>query len=238
MLEQHSHYQTHQKKCDEFQHNNQNQSISYKNSQNKYTQFDPPNSYTRQPSKSLLKSANTTNIPISIEKENTTLQVPPGNGKENSKSTKVKGKVILVGDSILSGINVKSLSTDKFKTVVRDIPGATSDDMAHHTIPFSEKNPKKLIIHATTNDIYRNIDTIGNYEKIYNYVKASASKTELIFSEICCRGDRKGVMNEVKTLNKKIEEFCKSKNLALIRHSDVNQNCLAKKKLHLQEKGI
>ena len=77
-----------------------------------------------------------------------------------------KGKVILVGDSILSGINVKSLSTDKFKTVVRDIPGATSDDMAHHTIPFSEKNPKKLIIHASTNDIYRNIDTIGNYEKI------------------------------------------------------------------------
>ena len=52
-------------------------------------------------------------------------------------------------------------------------------------------------------------------------------KTELIFSEICCRGDRKGVMDEVKTLNKKIEEFCISKNLALIRHSDVN--CLEKK---------
>ena len=43
-------------------------------------------------------------------------------------------------------------------------------------------------------------------------------------------------MNEVKTLNKKIEEFCKSKNLALI--SDVNQNCLANKKLHLHKKGI
>ena len=42
-------------------------------------------------------------------------------------------------------------------------------------------------------------------------------------------------MNEVNTLNK---EICKSKNLALIRHSDVNQNCLAKKTLHLYEKGI
>ena len=30
----------------------------------------------------------------------------------------------------------------------------------------------------------------------------NASKTELIFSEICWRGDKKGVMNEVKTLNK------------------------------------
>ena len=82
MLEQHSHYQTHQKKCDEFQHNNENQPTTYKNSQNKCTQFDPPNSYTRQPSKSLLKSANTTNIPISIEKENTTLQAPPGTKKK------------------------------------------------------------------------------------------------------------------------------------------------------------
>ena len=43
---------------------------------------------------------------------------------------------------------------------------------------------------------------------------------ELMFSEICCKGDKKGVMNEVKALNKKIEEFCKSKYLALIRHSD------------------
>ena len=89
-LEQHSHYQTHQKRCNEFQHNNQNQSTSYKNNQNKCTQLDPPNLYTRQSSKSLLKSADTTNIPISIEKENTTLQVPPGNRKENSKSIKVK----------------------------------------------------------------------------------------------------------------------------------------------------
>ena len=42
----------------------------------------------------------------------------------------------------------------------------------------------------------------------------------------------------MKTLNKKVEEFCKSKNLALIRHRDVNQNCLAKKRSHLHEKGI
>ena len=45
-------------------------------------------------------------------------------------------------------------------------------------------------------------------------------------------------MNEVKTLDKKIEKLYKSKSLALNRHSDVNQNCLAKKKLHLHENGI
>ena len=38
-------------------------------------------------------------------------------------------------------------------------------------------------------------------------------------------------MNEVKALNKKIEDLCKSKNLALIRHSGVNENCPAKEKI-------
>ena len=46
------------------------------------------------------------------------------------------------------------------RPLFESIPGATSDDMVHHTIPFAEKNPKKLIAHAGTNDIYGNIDTI------------------------------------------------------------------------------
>ena len=77
--------------------------------------------------------ANTTNILITIGKENTALQAPPGNRKVNTKSIKLKAKVILVGDSIVSGLNGKGLSTDKFTTVVQDIPGATSDDLVHHT---------------------------------------------------------------------------------------------------------
>ena len=44
LLEQNSHYPTHQRRCNEFQRNNQN----------KCTQFDPPNSFTTEPSKSLL----------------------------------------------------------------------------------------------------------------------------------------------------------------------------------------
>ena len=96
---------------------------------------------------------------------------------------------MLVGDSIVSGINGQGLSADKFTNVVYDSPGAGSDDMVHHTISFAEK--KKLIIHTGTNNIYSNIDTIENNEEIYNYVKTNASKTELIFSEICCRGGKK-----------------------------------------------
>ena len=112
MLEQNSHYQTHHRRCDEFQ------------------QFDSPNSFIREPS----TSANTTNVPMTIGNENTALKAPTGNEKVNTKSIKVQGNVAIVGDSIASGLNVvivgdsivsglngKSLSTDKFTTVVCDI---------------------------------------------------------------------------------------------------------------------
>ena len=56
LLEQTSHYKTDQRRCDDFQ------------------QFDSPNSFTREPSKSLLTSANTTNVPIIIRNENTALE--------------------------------------------------------------------------------------------------------------------------------------------------------------------
>ena len=170
LLEQNSHHQNHQGGCNEFQ------------------QFDPPNSFTREPSKSILQSANTTNVSIKIGNENTDLKALTGNGKVNTKKSI---KIVLVGDSIVSGIKEKGLSTNKFTTVVRNIPGATSEDMVHHTVPFAEKNSKNLTIHAGTNDIYSNIDTIGNYEKIYKCVKTNASKTDHIFLEICCRGDIK-----------------------------------------------
>ena len=69
LLEPNSHYQTYQRRCDEFQRNNQKQTISYKNRQKKYTHFGPSNSFNTEPSKSLLKSTNTTNIPITIGKK-------------------------------------------------------------------------------------------------------------------------------------------------------------------------
>ena len=61
------------------------------------------------------------------------MEVPPVNGKENTKSITLKKKVILVWDSIVSGKSLgkkgKSLSKDKFMTVVSKIPGEISDDI-------------------------------------------------------------------------------------------------------------
>ena len=108
------------------------------------------------------------------------MEIPLGNWKEKELKEKVKEKVILVRDNIVSGVNGKSLSMFKLTTVVCNIPGATSNDMSHHTISFAKKNLKKLIAYTSTNDTYSNIDTIWNYEKIYSSVKTNSSKTELV----------------------------------------------------------
>ena len=75
------------------------------------------------------------------------MQAPPGSGKEISKSIKVIEKVILAGDSIVSGVNGKDLSTDRFTIILRDIPGATSDDMVRgNQAPFMTKELSKTIL--------------------------------------------------------------------------------------------
>ena len=141
------------------------------------THFDPPNSSSRQPSKSPLKSATTKYF---LGKENTAMEVPPVNGKENTKSIKVTEKITHVRDSV----NEKGLSTDKFTSIFRDIPRVTSDDMVHHAISFAEKNPKKLIVHAGINNIYSNKEITANCKKKCNYVKRNPVKRNLYFQKL------------------------------------------------------
>ena len=48
-------------------------------------------------------------MPMSIEKENTTLQAPPGNRKENSKSIKVKEKKLSLLETVLSLVEMEKV---------------------------------------------------------------------------------------------------------------------------------
>ena len=61
--------------------------------------------------------------------------------------------LIIVGDSIFSGINRKELSTENFKTIVCDIPGATSQDMVIMLVLNHKINHKMLIIHVRTSKL-------------------------------------------------------------------------------------
>ena len=81
------------------------------------------------------------------------------NGKANNDETPSNfkhawpaGTCLIVGDSILTGIDEKRLSRNNQVVKVRDFRGATIDDLKHHLVPLLKKKPEHIILHIGTND--------------------------------------------------------------------------------------
>ena len=58
-----------------------------------------------------------------------------------------KGTCLIVGDSILAGIDEHRLSTGKKKVKGRYFPGARTDDMYDYMKPLLRKLPDYIILH-------------------------------------------------------------------------------------------
>ena len=61
-----------------------------------------------------------------------------------------KGTTLVIGDSMLAGLREAKLSRNK-KIKVRFFPGAKTEDLQYHLIPYLKK-PGNIIIHIGTND--------------------------------------------------------------------------------------
>ena len=70
----------------------------------------------------------------------------------NFKHAWSAGTCLIVGDSMLTGIDEKRLSRNNQVVKVRDFRGATSDDLKHHLAPLLKKKPEHIILHTGTND--------------------------------------------------------------------------------------
>ena len=62
---------------------------------------------------------------------------------------------LIVGVSIISGLNEKRLSHKDNLVKIRSFPGATVDDMYHYLVPLLKKRPDNIIIHCGTNNTIR-----------------------------------------------------------------------------------
>ena len=67
-----------------------------------------------------------------------------------------KGTCLIVGDSILAGIDENRLSTGKHKAKVRYFPGARTDHMYNYMKEPLRKLPDYIILHIGTNDAVNN----------------------------------------------------------------------------------
>ena len=132
---------------------------------------------------------------------------------------------------------------------VRNHPGATSSQMKKHVEAVMEDNPEILILHCGTNDITKkkldksanpprevSIDTVGEMENIFKYVKKTSPNLPIAWSAITPRLDG-DYANIVRGENSKMKELCSRYNVDYIDNNNFEQNCLGEKGLHPNKRG-
>lgn len=99
------------------------------------------------------------------------------------------GSTLLLGDSILSGINRKGL---KSNVECHSISGATVDMLLNKIKVYDLKNFRNIIIYVSGNDVSQKVDPEyieERYESLINYIKSKNSTITIYLCGICPRGD-------------------------------------------------
>jgi hypothetical protein len=155
----------------------------------------------------------------------------------NGKIAKGDSPIILIGDSIIKGINPRKIS--KRQIIKHTFPGKTAEEVKPeiNTIP-SETAPSHVIIHAGTNNLPTNSvrETVKHIEELANCVKQRFPSSQIGLSSITIRNDI-DLSTKVMDVNKKIEEFCNNMGFEFIDNQNIDNSCLNGSNLHLNSKG-
>ena len=122
-----------------------------------------------------------------------------------------KGTTLVIGDSMLAGFREAKLSRNK-KIKVRFFPGAKTEDLQYHPIPYLKKKPGNIIIHIGTNDSpYKSEDLI--YKEFLN-VKQIIHKhhpdcKNIVVSSPIIRTDKQEANNILKKYNSILKQEAK-----------------------------
>ena len=108
---------------------------------------------------------------------------------------------------MLNNINSRGLSKSK-KVSVRNFPGATSEDILAEVEDALKTHPDTLIVHAGTNDLTKNINTLRSVKKLCEKAKRISSDTKILFSNIIYRKGRRNTDKQRIDTNARLKNFC------------------------------
>ena len=146
--------------------------------------------------------------------------------------------ILIAGDSMLSGLDERRLSS-KGGVKVRAFPGSTIADLREHYIqPLLKKRPSSVIIHAGTNDASQegaNADKILDaLLDLKTEIEKNIQGCKVILSLPTQRVDKPSANKIIQSLNKKILSL----NISTINNNNISKNELGRKGLHLNMKGV
>ena len=217
-----------QKKQSDAVQNNQEQSKQKKQSDAKTTNKDKREPEREEENKERPKAKNPANKEDAPTVVNETTQA--------SREKPSKKSILLTGDSLLNGISENGLRS-KHNVKCRPHSGASSQDMIDFIKPYLRKKPDAIILHCGTNDLTKGVNTIESLEKIVQTAKTESEWTELVISGLVTRRDKPGMIKKVADLNSRVKDFCRNQQIKFLDNSNLNDACLAAKKLHLNKRG-
>ena len=102
-----------------------------------------------------------------------------------------KGTVLIVGDSVVSGLRESKMSFRR-NIKVRFFPGARIQDMCYYLVPLLRKRTNKVILHVGTNDAphIRADEILEELGKLKNLIWEMLPSVKIILSAPTVRVDK------------------------------------------------
>ena len=96
-----------------------------------------------------------------------------------------------------------------------------------------------IIIHTGTNDIQNKVNTLQKVRKVITTIKEIDVNNEIqiAFSSVIRRDDQ-DFEEEIKEINRKLENLRKGKGIKFTNNNNIDGSCLNRSKMHLNKSGI
>ena len=193
------------------------------------------NHRTSQCQSSSLNSQNKSLNPSSNNNQNQNASSPESEPLSNTssrqsslKNSKIESKkdVIIIGDSMLNGINEEGLSDDRYKVKVKNHSGATTEDICDFIKPEVRKKPDIIMVHAGANDIKNTTKSFENYKKITNIIKSKLTKLQLCNFQDVMSKDKPDIEKKVIEFNSRLPKFCSKNRIDIKENKNLDGSCL------------
>lgn len=211
-------------------------------------------------SESVMQQKIPVNKPKKIEKNSVTVDEKRKKNKKNRKhkqkssTTKVTNtqsnssasrqleqeekRVVILGDSVVKGLQWWKMSKNNVRVQVKCFPGATVSDMECYAIPTLRSDPDEIIVHIGTNDLrHRSSQDVA--EDIINLCDDLSQNTtaRITISGLTTRTDDSSIGEKVKDTNRILKSFVSCRDLKFIDNCRIGSNMLNGSGLHLNQKG-
>ena len=155
--------------------------------------------------------------------------------KNGIKHSWPKGTCVVIGDSMVAGIDEGKMSSKRL-IKVRSFPGATCSDMYHCLVPILERKPDHVILLIGTNDVthYEVTETVDKLLKLKSFFAEQLPITHIVISHPITRINSKHLAMKIGDIQSHLRKL----QIDMIENGNINSNHLNNRGLHLNGKGI